>query len=689
MPPATQAVVSATMAWLRSSQHVEVPLAWLETCVDWVQEEGGGGGGGGRGGRLTQQQINQQVLDQWLLADLRDLGHPVLPGGLSRAQKTELSGTFCVQVDSLLDISQPAYGQLQTLRGKDCTNEEVTAVTQATQRPWEARPTRMLLLQVTDGVQNLEAMEYQPISALNTSLRPGVKLRLQGQMVCRLGVLLLGPHNVKVLGGEVEDLVDRNNQSRVLCRALGIPVEELQNGGAAEGNPAAPQQENPEMEDLDDQELLASLEAQEELDRGLGSAVMDSGFGTGSSLSNPPLSRSESSSTTSHGRHPVHAGRNGLGDSGGDSVLSDPPSSLRSNQHEEEHFLDEDFDDLPLDELDGLVFQEGPNETVRLNSPQSHSETRGQSNSSAPSSLMGAPPPASGPQRDASRSRFSGLREEGETRPGRSGADKRQLAPVVTSKPSMSSPGIPEDSCILPDVDLMEVDVDYCFLEEMDTAQSPRGGAASGPPLQKEDLTFTNAGHKRPACLGPTRGGTTGGSTDGTRGPAMDTPSAEPAAHNSRPSGNADALPALTSPPFTYLKSLQAELPEPQQRHGTSVRIKAFIVTLLGKLTSGAGAWRVRATVSDGTGYLDVELADRVLAGLLGFTVAQKGAMKRDPSRRAELDAGMRRCQEEMVDMCCVMTLAFEEQGSKAVVTRVDAVTEEDLAALERRVRGK
>ena len=42
--------------------------------------------------------------------------------------------------------------------------------------------------------------------------RPGVKLQLQGQMVCRLGVLLLGPQNVKVLGGEVEDLVDRNNQ---------------------------------------------------------------------------------------------------------------------------------------------------------------------------------------------------------------------------------------------------------------------------------------------------------------------------------------------------------------------------------------------------------------------------------------------------------------------------------------------
>lgn len=58
---------------------------------------------------------------------------------------------FLFQVDSLLDISQPAYSQLQKLRGTDCANDEVSAVTQATQRPWETRPTRMLLLQVRPG----------------------------------------------------------------------------------------------------------------------------------------------------------------------------------------------------------------------------------------------------------------------------------------------------------------------------------------------------------------------------------------------------------------------------------------------------------------------------------------------------------------------------------------------------------
>lgn len=50
--------------------------------------------------------------------------------------------------------------------------------------------------------------------------RPGVKLQLHGNMVCRLGVLLLGPSNVKVLGGEVEDLEERNNQ--VNCGILKV-----------------------------------------------------------------------------------------------------------------------------------------------------------------------------------------------------------------------------------------------------------------------------------------------------------------------------------------------------------------------------------------------------------------------------------------------------------------------------------
>lgn len=51
-----QAVVRNTQTWLQSCWHIQVPFAWLEACVEWLQEEAGGAG------RLPQQQINQQVV---------------------------------------------------------------------------------------------------------------------------------------------------------------------------------------------------------------------------------------------------------------------------------------------------------------------------------------------------------------------------------------------------------------------------------------------------------------------------------------------------------------------------------------------------------------------------------------------------------------------------------------------------
>lgn len=55
MAPEFQAVVRATQAWLQTTWHVQVPFAWLEACVAWLQEEAGGAG------HLSQLQINQQV----------------------------------------------------------------------------------------------------------------------------------------------------------------------------------------------------------------------------------------------------------------------------------------------------------------------------------------------------------------------------------------------------------------------------------------------------------------------------------------------------------------------------------------------------------------------------------------------------------------------------------------------------
>ncbi|KAF7650287.1 hypothetical protein LDENG_00128050 [Lucifuga dentata] len=648
MAPEVQVVVHATQAWLQSTWHIQVPFAWLEACVNWLQEEAGGAR------HLSQQQINQQVLDQWLLTDLRDLDHPVLPAGLTQAQNSQLSGTFCVQVDSLLDISQPAYSQLQTWRGTDCANDQVCAVTQNTQKPWEAKPTRMLLLQVTDGVQSMEAMEYQPIPALNPALRPGVKLLLQGQMLCRLGVLLLAAANVKVLGGEVEDLAERNNQGRVLCRTLGLPEEQQQQ--QQEEAPPISHQENEQVVDveLDDQELMASLEAQEEVGRIQVWPGQESGYVTlnetstqsprSSSVRSHVSAVSARSSIESSSVH-VHRRSNEPENLG---LVSDSTSNyqeIADHNMADEEFPDEDFDDLPLDELDSVIFQDSTNVTAQSDSshatPQTHRITAN------PHSYNSAAKPQTGQTEAQQQTRGgSGSWPESGNNVSSIRAAGRHLA-TARCKPDSPPASLPSHQHLLVhnDTDFMDEDMD-CFIEAAES-YGVQTGLESARSTEETPQALTSEG---PQC-------------DRTV-PAV----------------------TLSSPPFTYLCLLQESKPP---IHATEIRVKAFIVTLLGKLSSSNGFWRVCATISDGTGYLDVELSDEVLTGLLGFSVAEKAALKREPARRGEIEAGMKRCQEELVDMCCVLNIRVDPEGGQVVVTRADPINEKVLQALEQRVTEK
>lgn len=78
-----------------------------------------------------------------------------------------------MQVQSVVDVSRPAYGQLQSLKGKSLDEGEP-----AEKKYLEPKANRLLLFELTDGVTNLQAMEYQPIKQLNVQqLLPGAKVR--------------------------------------------------------------------------------------------------------------------------------------------------------------------------------------------------------------------------------------------------------------------------------------------------------------------------------------------------------------------------------------------------------------------------------------------------------------------------------------------------------------------------------
>lgn len=289
---------------------------------------------------------------------------------------------------------------------------------------------------------------------------------------------------------------------------------------------------------------------------------------------------------------------------------------------EDEDFPDEDFDNLPLDELDAVIFEDGSD--PQINRASGNPQTAQNALNSTFSEQKGDCP------RGASASRDAELLDD-------------------------AGSGFLDD------------DMD-CLLVEVRPAGSdqPSGQAAA----KKRQISSSSCSSDTAKSVKSPKQSYT------TSAAEFDGLDAQRAALS------------LTSPPFTYLCLLEQTMSQPDFC-AAEIRLKAFIVTLLGRLNSHNGVWNVCVTISDGTGHLDVELSDEVLTGLLGFSVPEKAALKRDPARRGELDAGIRRCQEELVDMCCVMTVTVEGRGRRAVVTKVEPVSEEVLQELERRVKDR
>lgn len=312
------------------------------------------------------------------------------------------------------------------------------------------------------------------------------------------------------------------------------------------------------------------------------------------------------------------------------------PQEIHDHHMEDKDFPDEDFDNLPLDELDAVIFQD--RSTPQYNRASGNPQTA----------------------RNALNSTFSVQNRD---------CPRGAAALLAVGTSSAFPPAASRESELLDNAesDFLDEDMD-CLLLEVQT------GGPDQPSVQ-------SAAKKRQISSSTC-------SSDSTRSVKSQKQSYTTSATEfDRLDAQKDAL-NLTSPPFTYVCLLEQTMFQPDFCTA-EIRLKAFIVTLLGKLSSSNGVWNICVTISDGTGYLDVELSDEVLTGLLGFSVPEKAALKRDPARRGELDAGMRRCQEELVDMCCVMTVTVEGGGRRAVVTKVEPVSEEVLQELEQRMRDR
>ncbi|NXH65913.1 RMI1 protein, partial [Hydrobates tethys] len=623
----TSNIAARVETWLSSTWHVKVPLTWLEACISWIQEENSGS-------NLSQAQINRQVFEQWLLTDLRDLEYPILPDCILDAPKGELSGFYSIQIDSLVDVSQPAYSQLQKLRGKNTVNEEVTASTQAFQKPWEAKPTRMLMLQLTDGIHQIQGMEYQPVPVLHSNLPPGTKITVQGNIAYRLGVLLLKPENVKLLGGEVDALLEEYSQERVLARL--IDETENPNPVGQFGHNQIVSRPVDELEQTlgpSDEELLAGLDENNEFTLN-NETSLESGY---CSTSNN-FSTASGSLTAHNGNVLLRESRSPLPHSD-EQVL--PPIEyvdgfLNYFPLEDDFLLEEEMQ-KELEEVPPVVM----NRNIGLITERLPHTSR----SSCNSSLNGTcekddvngrdkPVEATSKQKTSGRTVFDGDGNSVSSFP------QHKSVHQTCSSAYFSSENPPEER-------QNDTDLDESRCKSQHTSDSR---------LLNDDPVFFSK---------------------------MD-PEADQQKHDSQtfPCRAVEAHLDLDSPPFTYISLLLAKKPETV----TILKVKCFLVTLTGNLTSSNGSWGIKAKISDGSAYLEVDFADDILTSLIGFSVPEMNRLKKDPALHLKLKDGLEKCQKQLIDLCCLMTIEFNPLQCKATVLILQDADAIHLEQLKKRL---
>ncbi|KAL8230512.1 hypothetical protein R6Q57_000290 [Mikania cordata] len=122
--------------------------------------------------------------EKFLDSDMNYCGAGLLPNNVHQMHFVDLPGLFVLQVDEIVNISQP-------LR----------------ERYKKANPglKRCLKLSMTDGIQRVFGMEYQPIKDLDALAPTGLKVAISNVNI-RHGLLMLVPEVFQVLGGLVEEL---------------------------------------------------------------------------------------------------------------------------------------------------------------------------------------------------------------------------------------------------------------------------------------------------------------------------------------------------------------------------------------------------------------------------------------------------------------------------------------------------
>ncbi|KAI9009797.1 hypothetical protein BC832DRAFT_387823 [Gaertneriomyces semiglobifer] len=194
---------------LLQQYHIHLHPDWISQCIAYLS--------------TTQSSPNnhalaQGVLQQVLHSDLANMGVPILPPNISEAHNLVLGETHSVflQLNDIMEVGISANALLEAIQEDKPKRGDPQPPQQ--QKPL---PRKMLRLTLSDGYQEVLAMELALLPGISVESLLGAKILITNALV-RRGVILLRPENFQLLGGFVADMNQGEPRVRLetLCRNL-------------------------------------------------------------------------------------------------------------------------------------------------------------------------------------------------------------------------------------------------------------------------------------------------------------------------------------------------------------------------------------------------------------------------------------------------------------------------------------
>lgn len=625
---------TASVTRFLKSKHIEVSEEWISACIQFLQSESN---------ENNLNKICGAVYEQWLHADITELASSCLPFGLSKKKTASISGKFALQVNSIRDIGRPAYNQLQQIQKKDIENTKVSDDKGHTSA-WEPKPTRMLLMQMTDGTSMVQGMEYRSIPLLTLNIKPGSKVLISGTITVRSGMLLLTRDHISILGGEVDSLLISNSIENVLNRHLGLEetAEPAETYNEHENTQAVPPSQGSQY---------------------YPSQINRNSQRTPLQPSSMPPPSQRPLQTTNKNKSTATNQNN-----------SRSSISQRTTSDELDMMQDDDFDDFLDSDMEATISQienQALNNTNQSRGPKSTSEAVDDMFDDDFDDVILSTPEDSmsniNLKKDtaASQPKFQENRNIITPFNRNNNKNSKSLA-KQTSLKGFLSPSHNSSQNNVPSTSLKSNSSNMNISQRLGSpTPSPSSLNSSNKTASNSSLSSTFDSGKGASLIDLT--------LENSRGIA--------------PGTSQHTTEVLeTEPPFTYLCFLPSTPSITKE-----FIIKGFVMTLTSKLQQTAAGWELTVMINDGTASCEVDIQNQVLQNLIGLTVDEmnkkKAEARTNPELKQHLSKCVSGCQRQLISLCGLLHLSLIPGKSKPLLTNITTVTQQHARQLAARAR--